>query len=192
MWLLPFCISTLATAILQLIETYVEILFWCNCEICCCFLLNIFCGHKIMAFRSNRDSWKEPRVAWSPIWRIWWLRDGWNLVLYQKRMLCERPMKRHVVQFPFVSSFWWPDGIPRLIQNFNIKSSLCDCWLHSYHSSMLLASHCTSHVVGIPYNFSVSCTVYTDILSASSHYTVLGILKLSLLRLQKNLMITLL
>jgi len=57
---------------------------------------------------------------------------------------------------------------------------------------MLLVKLGTSHIVGIPDDFKISCTMYTDVLSASSLYTVLGILKLTLLPLQKNLMFTLL
>jgi hypothetical protein len=80
---------------------------------------------------------------------------GWNLVLYQKLMLCRRDVTRHivVVQFPIVPSFEWPNGIPQLIQNFDVKSRLFEFWLHSYHSSMLLVKHCTSHIVGNPDNF---------------------------------------
>jgi hypothetical protein len=40
-----------------------EILFWYDCEIWCCFLFNFFCGHKIMTIRPNLDLWNEPRVC---------------------------------------------------------------------------------------------------------------------------------
>jgi hypothetical protein len=61
----------------------------------------------MMMSRPNLDSWKEPKIAWSQIWRVWWLGAVWNWVLNQKLMLCKRDVTRHivVVQFPIVPSF---------------------------------------------------------------------------------------
>lgn len=43
----------------------------------------------MMTLEPHLESWDEPEVAKSEMWRIWWLEDGWNLVLHQNTLQCE-------------------------------------------------------------------------------------------------------
>jgi hypothetical protein len=42
-----------------------------------------------MTLEPNLESWEEPEVAQSEIWRIWWLGDGWDFILHQNVLHCE-------------------------------------------------------------------------------------------------------
>jgi hypothetical protein len=42
-----------------------------------------------MNFEPHLESREEAEVAQSEVRRIWWLGDGWNLVLRQKMLHCE-------------------------------------------------------------------------------------------------------
>jgi hypothetical protein len=69
---------------------------------------------------------EELEVVRNEIWRIWWLGDGWNLVLYQKLLHCEGDVSRHIVivQDAIVSQFcrhFLPSSILPVLQNFDIK-----------------------------------------------------------------------
>ena len=69
---------------------------------------------------------EELEVAQNEIRKIWWLGDGWNLVLHQKLLHCEGGVSRHIiiVQDTIVSQFYHhflPSSILPLLQNFDIK-----------------------------------------------------------------------
>jgi hypothetical protein len=42
-----------------------------------------------MTFENNLAFWGNQEVTKSDTWSIWWLRDGWNLVLHQKLLYRE-------------------------------------------------------------------------------------------------------
>jgi hypothetical protein len=52
-------------------------------------LFSLLHGRKMMTFEPSRKSVEEPEVARNEIWRIWWLGDGWNLILPLEVLHCE-------------------------------------------------------------------------------------------------------
>jgi len=81
--LMPF--YTLASLVLMLLETFLQVLFLYGCEPCCCSMLNFFYESNMKTFSPLLNLEKNREVPQ----RIWCLGDGWTLVLHQKLLQCE-------------------------------------------------------------------------------------------------------
>lgn len=122
--ILPLCTYILTPMVLPLLELPVVALFWdacgiyccfqltlfnlnktmtyqhsLGCKICCCFLLDLFDQRKITC-QPNLESWEEPELAWSEIWRKRWLGDSLNWFLHQKLLHCKGGVTWYIVMIP--------------------------------------------------------------------------------------------
>jgi hypothetical protein len=68
--------------------------------------------------QANLESWEEPELSWSEIWRMQWLGDSLNLFLHQKLLHCKGGVARYsvMIQDPIASPLllhFLPNGIPQ-------------------------------------------------------------------------------
>jgi hypothetical protein len=128
-----------------------------------------FCGMflhvKTATFQPILGSQVESKTIRSETWRIWWLEDGWYLVIQWKLLYCKGDVTRHTVmdQNPIIFPLFQPclpNGIPHMLQNFDKKWNSLPSYRDTFevHQPRVIKD-----VISMTCSYFVTCWCHSEI-----------------------------